>query len=100
MTELVLAEIPSLANDLRITPQARRVLAYLEKGKPISPMKALVELGISRLASCIHEIRAAGHVVDRELCRDEGGHKYARYTLRKTEGGHKYARYTLRKTAG
>jgi hypothetical protein len=74
---------PSIADDLRITPQARRVLAYLQKGKRITPMKAMVELSISRLASCIHEIRKrAGYTVDMEIDQDEVGHKFARYTLR------------------
>jgi hypothetical protein len=84
MSELVLAPRPSLADDLRVTPQARRVLAYINKGKSISPMKALVELSISRLASCIHELRSVGYVVDRVMRQDEGGHKYASYTLRTT----------------
>lgn len=47
-------------------------------------MKALVELSISRLASCIHELRSVGYVVDRVMRQDEGGHKYASYTLRTT----------------
>jgi hypothetical protein len=73
---------PSAAADLRVTPQARRVLAYLRKGKSITPMKALVELNISRLASCIHEIRRrAGYTVGVEIDRDEAGHRFARYWL-------------------
>jgi hypothetical protein len=76
---------PSLIGDLRLKPQARRVLRYLRKGKSITPMKALVELNISRLAPCIYEIRKhAGYNVSSEVDRDESGHKFARYWLERT----------------
>lgn len=82
MTDTVTLSRQSVANDLRITPQARRVLAYMLKGKRITPMKALVEMNISRLASCIHEIRTkAMYTVDMAVGRDEAGHKFARYSL-------------------
>jgi hypothetical protein len=81
MTTMTLSR-PSVANDLRVTPQARMVLAYLLKGKAITPMKAQVELSISRLASCIHEIRKAGYIVDSTVEVDEAGHRYGRYVMR------------------
>jgi DNA invertase Pin-like site-specific DNA recombinase len=76
---------PSLAGDLRITPQARKILAHLEAGKSITPTEALVVYSISRLASCIGEIRKAGYDVLTEHRRDETGHKYGRYTMVKPE---------------
>jgi len=45
-------------------------------------MKALNVFGVSRLASCIHEIRhRAGYVVKTYINRDEQGHRYSRYEL-------------------
>lgn len=81
MDTMTLAK-PSIANDLRLTPQARRILAHLESGKSITPMEAIVVYTIPRLASCINEIRKVGYKVDMSLRRDEQGHKYGRYTIR------------------
>jgi hypothetical protein len=75
---------PSVAGDLRLTPQAKTVLRHLIAGKRITPMKALVIYGISRLASCIHEIRRVGYCVDCTMNSDEQGHRYASYMMRPT----------------
>ena len=75
---------PTIASALKLTPQARTVLAYMQKraDRTITPMKALTVLGISRLASCIHEIRhRAGYDVHNIVKKDEVGHKYSHYTL-------------------
>jgi hypothetical protein len=73
---------PSIAKELRLTPQAKTVLRHLERRGTISPMEALVSYSISRLAACIYEIRhKAGHRVVCDIRRDEQGHKYARYTF-------------------
>lgn len=73
---------PSIASDLRLTPQAKTVLAHIKRNKSISPAEALIVHGISRLASCIHEIRRrAGYRVDCEMRQDDQGHKYASYSL-------------------
>lgn len=72
---------PSIADDLRLTPQAKTVLSHLKKAGPISPAKALVVYGISRLAACIYEIRGVGYTVNSMFRRDEGGHKYTKYSL-------------------
>jgi hypothetical protein len=78
---------PSVADDLRITPQARSVLAYMRKHGRISPAKADRVFGITRLASCINEIRRkAGYKVETHMKRDELGHKYAEYRLLLAEG--------------
>lgn len=82
--ELVLASAkqPTAFDDLRLTPQAKIVLSHLKKRQRISPAEALTVYGISRLASCIHEIRnRAGYTVKTEQRRDEHGHKYAKYHL-------------------
>jgi hypothetical protein len=74
---------PSVADDLRLTPQARTILAHLKRHPSgITPMKALVVYSISRLASCIHEIRhRAGYEVGTEVAEDSMGHRYAVYKL-------------------
>jgi len=72
---------PTLADDLRLYPQDRTVLAHLKAGKEITPMKALVVYGLSRLAAQIHNIRRAGYNVRCEIMHDESGHKYASYSL-------------------
>ncbi len=72
---------PSIASDLRLTPQAKTILRHLRQGKSISPAEALIVYSISRLASCIHEIRNIGYMVSTEIRKDTRGHKYARYQL-------------------
>jgi len=69
------------SDDLRLTPQARIVLRHLKAGKGLSPQKANIVYSISRLASCIHEIRKIGYNVKTEMRQDERDHKYARYVL-------------------
>jgi hypothetical protein len=72
----------TVANDLRITPQARTVLAHLKRNGSISNMEAQVIYSISRLAACIYEIRRrAGYTVESKSRRDDYGHKYTRYSL-------------------
>jgi hypothetical protein len=75
--------IPSIANDLKLKPQAKTVLVHLRNHDHISPMKALGVYGISRLAACIFEIRKAGYRVSAEFKRDDQGHKYTKYSLAK-----------------
>jgi hypothetical protein len=61
------------------------VLKHLKANKSVSPMEALIVYGISRLASCIHEIRRkAGYNVECVINQDDAGHKYARYSLAST----------------
>lgn len=81
--EAVPAVTPTIASDLKITPQARSILNYLKKHpKGITNMEALISLGISRLSSCVHEIRSrAGYLVDTDIRHDDHGHRYSRYTL-------------------
>ena len=71
----------SFATDLELTPQAKTVLLHLRKHGKITPMKALVVYGISRLASCIHEIREAGYGIDTIVKRDDQNHRYGEYWM-------------------
>jgi hypothetical protein len=72
---------PSLATALSLHKGDRTILAHLEAGKPITPMKALVVYGYSRLASHIHRLRNAGYNIASTSLTDEAGHKYASYSL-------------------
>lgn len=74
---------PSIAGDLRLTPQARTILRHLLRHKHgITPQEALTVYSIPRLASCIHEIRTKGmRDVHMELRHDDQGHRYGRYRL-------------------
>lgn len=74
---------PTIAADLRLTPQAKTILQHLKRHKNgISPAKADAVYGITRLASCIHEIRRkAGYNVSTDVLRDDRDHKYAVYKL-------------------
>jgi hypothetical protein len=46
--------------------QTERLLRRLESG-PISPLEALRELGIYRLAARVKDLRAAGHAVETRM---------------------------------
>lgn len=74
---------PSLAGALKLTPQARTVLAHLERYGSISPMEALVSYSVGRLGARVLEIRKAGYDIHTEYKRDGGGHPYGRYWLQK-----------------
>jgi hypothetical protein len=80
MNAITLTET-TLANDLKLPPQARTILRHLEKGKTITPMESLIVYGIYRLSDCILKIRRAGHDVLTHDCVDERGKKYGEYQL-------------------
>lgn len=69
--------------ELRLKPQARKILLHLEKDS-ISPMEALLVHGIYRLSASIHEIRREGFKVVTTMHQDAAGKKYARYHLANT----------------
>lgn len=71
----------SVADDLRLTPQAKTVLRHLKRRGSISPAEALIVHGISRLASCVHEIRKIGYDVCTDIRHDDHGHKYGTYSF-------------------
>jgi hypothetical protein len=73
--------VPSIADDLRLKPQARKVLAHLRAGKSISPLEAQNVYAVYRLAASIYEIKNAGYKIAKVIKQDEAGHKYARYSL-------------------
>ena len=67
-----------------MTPQAQRVLRYLEKNPAgLTPLDGLHRLGTFRLAARIYELRSAGHRVRSRLVPLSGGGRVALYTLEK-----------------
>lgn len=74
---------PSVAADLRLKPQSKTILRHLKNHGRISPAKASVVYGITRLAACIFDIRKVGYEVTTKMREDEQGHKYAQYLMAK-----------------
>jgi hypothetical protein len=62
-----------------LTPQARTVLSHLERHGKITPAKADVVYGIKRLASRMHELKAAGIPFNKKLMTDDVGDRYMQY---------------------
>jgi hypothetical protein len=77
-----LAKRPTLATDISFKPSTRRVLAHLRKRGSISVLEALAAWGTARIAPAIHDLRAAGYVIDTVKKTDAGGHQYSRYVLK------------------
>jgi hypothetical protein len=72
---------PTLAQTVALRPQTRKVLSHLERRGTITPMEAQVTHAVFSLSSRIAELRKAGFPITKTLRKDEGGHRYARYTL-------------------
>jgi hypothetical protein len=65
-----------------MTTQVALVRRHLEAGKTITPITAMGVYGISRLSSCIEDLRHAGMEIDCVLKRDEMGKQYGEYRMR------------------
>ncbi len=52
--------------------QAQELLHYLKERGSITPLEALQELGIFRLAARIHDLERAGHSIPRETVKVTG----------------------------
>ena len=71
----------SIASDLTLPPQTRKILAHLEAGKNITNFEAMLVYHIARLSDCIFKLRNAGYDIKTDIRRDEVGAKYASYAL-------------------
>ncbi len=58
------------------------ILAFLRRGKWITPLKALYDLGIYRLAARIRDLKDQGHNIKSEMVYEHPV-KFARYKLNK-----------------
>lgn len=72
---------PNLANDLRLPPQARKILAHLLTGKTITNNESMLVFHVFRLSDVILKIRRAGYNVSMTLKKDGVGGQYASYKL-------------------
>ena len=62
--------------------QNRRILQFLDEHGSITPMEAIENLGVMRLAARIKELEAVGHRFDHEMVYGQGqygGVHYMRY---------------------
>lgn len=66
-----------------ITAQAQLVLDYLKAGRTLTPMIAMVSLGIGSLTSRIAELRKAGVEIGDEWYKDHFKRRYKTYWLGK-----------------
>lgn len=72
---------PSIADDLNLYPNDRKVLAHLSAGNTLTKLEAQSVYGNWSVAGSIFRLRAAGYKVKTKLCHDATGHRYARYSL-------------------
>ena len=70
--------------------QNERILRHLRDNGSITPLDALSEYGIMRLASRISDLRSRGYDISREMV--QGRNRYGEAT--------RYARYTLAERGG
>jgi hypothetical protein len=59
----------------------QNIQAYLESGRSITPLEALSNFGIFRLATAINSLRKRGLPIETEMKKDPNGKTYARYVL-------------------
>jgi hypothetical protein len=81
MSETLTLGTPKFADDLRLTPQARKILAHLKAGNTITNAESMLVFHIFRLSDCILKLRRAGYKVEMTVKRDAVGGKYASYKL-------------------
>jgi hypothetical protein len=81
MSDTLTLGTPNYADDLRLPPQARKILAHLKEGNTITNAESMLVFHIFRLSDCILKIRRAGYNVIMTEKRDAVGGKYASYKL-------------------
>lgn len=71
-----------MMKELRLTPQARKVLSHLEKTGEITERSAIMDYSIQRLSARIAELRQHGWpVVTQRRRHPVSGQRYAKYYL-------------------
>lgn len=67
--------------------QRQKIIRHLEAFETITPMEAILDYGIMRLASRISELRKEGYIIHTEMVhgynRFEEKTRYAKYSLEK-----------------
>lgn len=76
--------------------QKKMVLDYIREFGSITPLDGFRDLGVTRLAAVIFELKEDGHAIhtERERGKNRYGHPtmYARYSFRKDEGNENQTR--------
>ena len=66
--------------------QCERIIDYINEFGSISTMEAFTDLGITRLASRIHDLRCEGYDIERETVRSNNRYgepvHFMRYSLK------------------
>jgi hypothetical protein len=75
--------------------QSDALLEVLKSGRAVTPLDALRNLGIGRLAARVHDLRALGFPIEQQMVSVGDGKKVAQYTLPST---HKSAQPRIRAT--
>lgn len=60
--------------------QTARILAYMKRGRTLTPLEALEKFGCFRLGARMWDLKQAGHIVKSRLVEIEGK-RVARYLL-------------------
>ena len=66
---------------LRLKPQTKKVLRHLDQHGYITPLHADYVYGVRSLSSRISELKKAGYRIIKQMCKDDCGQRFARYTL-------------------
>lgn len=58
-----------------------KILAYLQSGRPLTPMQAITWWKATRLADDVYQLKKKGYVIYTEMVKGKSGGKYARYHM-------------------
>jgi helix-turn-helix protein len=72
---------PTLADDLRLGNQCRKILAHLLRYGEVTNNAAFITYHVSRLSDVIMKLRRAGYDITTEMKKDGVGGQYAKYLL-------------------
>ena len=81
MSETLTLGTPNLANDLKLAPQVRKILAHLLTGKTLTNNESMLVYHVSRLSDVVLKLRRAGYDISMTMKVDGIGGKYASYKL-------------------
>jgi hypothetical protein len=71
-----------MAKTVTLTCQQAKLVEHLfAKQQPITPLSALVNYGIGRLAARVHELKKLGYEIDTTM-KSMNGRRYASYEAR------------------
>jgi hypothetical protein len=81
MSETLHIGTTSIADDLRLSAQCRKILAHLLTGKTITNNESMLVYHVSRLSDVVFKLRNAGYDISMTMKVDGVGGKYASYKL-------------------